>query len=326
MKNTNNIFVKYNGKEDTQISYCKNKILCIDEYGFITDKFVNSSVSEHSLKNQWYEKIEQYEDNYKKYLKSIKILRLVRLGIPLTLKNTIWKIFVHKDFLYNYKTLKSQENEYAHQIHVDIQRTFRTHYLFTKKYGRGQSELFNILTAFANFMPSIGYCQGMSNIAGIILMYFPEEEAFELLVNIVQKNKLETLFDKSLSKCNKIQLLQIELFKLITPDVLTHLDDNGVDLSIYAIGWYLTLFTRFNIKYVLRFWDLFLYLDFSIFLFIAASILKFFSNFIFKLKDEQLVEFMGKIDTFEMDIDEIIFNSVKYAKKFNYLNYKKKLN
>ena len=299
MKNTNNIFVKYNGKEDTQISYCKNKILCIDEYGFITDKFVNSSVSEHSLKNQWYEKIEQYEDNYKKYLKSIKILRLVRLGIPLTLKNTIWKIFVHKDFLYNYKTLKSQENEYANQIHVDIQRTFRTHYLFTKKYGRGQSELFNILTAFANFMPSIGYCQGMSNIAGIILMYFPEEEAFELLVNIVQKNKLETLFDKSLSKCNKIQLLQIELFKLIIPD---------------------------NIKYVLRFWDLFLYLDFSIFLFIAASILKFFSNFIFKLKDEQLVEFMGKIDTFEMDIDEIIFNSVKYAKKFNYLNYKKKLN
>jgi USP6 N-terminal-like protein len=321
MKNEQDISQNYNK------SLQNEQVLCTNEYGFITEQFRSTvEISAQSLKSKWYEIIEKYQNDYKKYRQSRNVLKIIRYGIPISLKYTLWKIFINKSFTHEYECLKKTPSEYSHQIHVDVQRTFRTHFLFFKPYGRGQSELFNILVAFSNYMPNIGYCQGMSNFAAILLMYFPEEEAFEMMVNVIQKNKLETLFDKSLSKISKIQHLQIELFKLIIPDILNHLLENNIDISVYAISWYLTLFTRFEIKYVLRFWDLFLYLDFSIFLFISTSIVKFFRDIILDLKGEQLVEFMGKIDTFEMDIESIIHDSLKYAHKYDYLLFKKKLN
>ncbi|WUR02168.1 Rab-like GTPase-activating protein [Vairimorpha necatrix] len=327
MDQKHDISKNYNITLVTDPSFPKEQVLCTNEYGFITDNFSNTiDINLHYIKKQWYEKIDKYKSDYKKYKKNPTILKLVRSGIPISLKYTVWKIFINRGFQHEYDLLKNVRTEYDHQIHVDVQRTFRKHYLFFKPYGRGQSELFNVLTASANFIPSIGYCQGMSSFAGIILMYFPEEEAFEMMVNIIKKNNLETLFDKSLSKIHKIQKLQSELMKLIIPDVLNHLIKNDIDINIYAISWYLTLFTRFEIRYVLRFWDLFLYFEFPIFLYIATSMLEFFGDVIMDLKDEQLVEFMSKIDTFEMDIDKIIFNSIKYAKKYDYQSFKKKLN
>ncbi|KAK6090911.1 hypothetical protein P3W45_000156 [Vairimorpha bombi] len=272
MKNEQDISQNYNK------SLQNEQVLCTNEYGFITEQFRSTvEISAQSLKSKWYEIIEKYQNDYKKYRQSRNVLKIIRYGIPISLKYTLWKIFINKSFTHEYECLKKTPSEYSHQIHVDVQRTFRTHFLFFKPYGRGQSELFNILVAFSNYMPNIGYCQGMSNFAAILLMYFPEEEAFEMMVNVIQKNKLETLFDKSLSKISKIQHLQIELFKLIIPDILNHLLENNIDISVYAISWYLTLFTRFEIKY--------------------------------------LVEFMGKIDTFEMDIESIIHDSLNNESK-----------
>lgn len=320
MNNDQEIMNKYN--KDT----VNENIVCTNEYGFLTDKFVTfPNIFFNNLKNKWYIIIEKYKTDTKKYKKNLKVHRLVSYGIPIPLKYTLWKIFSKKYFLHDYEILKNLKNENVHQIHVDVQRTFRNHFLFCKSYGRGQSELFNILLAFSNFMPNIGYCQGMSNFAAILLMYFPEEEAFEMMVSIIQKNKLDSLFDVNLSKIKKINNIQIELFKFVIPDVLNHLIQNNIDISIYAISWYLTLFTRFEIQYVLRFWDLFLFYDFSIFLFITTSIVKFFSSSILDLKGELLAIFMSKIDTFELDIDYVINESLKIYKKYHCQNYKKKL-
>lgn len=302
------------------------EVLCTNEYGFIIDDFKQHSYPDTtSLKPQWYSIIEQFGDQREKYKKSRKVQRLIKKGIPISLKYKIWKILINRPLHYDYEELISKQNEYYHQVHVDVQRTFRKHFLFSKSYGRGQSELFNILVAFSNYMPHIGYCQGMSNFAGILLMYFPEEEAFEMLVNIIKINKLETLFDKSLSKIKKIQDVQLEILKITIPDALNHLLINNIDISVYAISWYLTLFTRFDIELVLRIWDLFLYLDFTVLLFVSASILQFYSSIITGLKGEQLVEFMSKIDTLEIDIEVIIRNTIEMINRLDYYHYKKKL-
>ncbi|EQB61734.1 usp6 n-terminal like [Vairimorpha apis BRL 01] len=237
MNNDQEIMNKYN--KDT----VNENIICTNEYGFLTDKFVTfPNIFFNNLKNKWYIIIEKYKTDTKKYKKNLKVHRLVSYGIPIPLKYT----------------------------------TFRNHFLFCKSYGRGQSELFNILLAFSNFMPNIGYCQGMSNFAAILLMYFPEEEAFEMMVSIIQKNKLDSLFDVNLSKIKKINNIQIELFKFVIPDVLNHLIQNNIDISIYAIS-------------------------------------------------ELLAIFMSKIDTFELDIDYVINESLKIYKKYHCQNYKKKL-
>lgn len=50
-----------------------------------------------------------------------------------------------------------------------------------------QKHLFHVLAAYSMYNTEVGYCQGMSQIAALLLMYMDEEEAFwglsHLLVN-----------------------------------------------------------------------------------------------------------------------------------------------
>lgn len=304
----------------------QEEVLCTNEYGFIIEEFSNDTQSiPNNLKAEWYNVISKYGEQIERYRKSRKVQRLIRKGIPISLKYKMWKILVNRHLHYDYEDLINKQNEFYHQIHVDVQRTFRKHFLFNRSYGRGQSELFNILIAFSNYMPHIGYCQGMSNFAGILLMYFPEEEAFEMLVNIIKKNKLETLFDKNLSKIKVIQEVQIDILEKTCPEILDHLISNNIDISVYAISWYLTLFTRFDIELVLRIWDLFLYLDFTVLLIVSASIIDYCSDQITCRFGEQLVEFMSRIDSLNLDVDEIISKTCEMINRLEYYDYKKQL-
>ena len=47
--------------------------------------------------------------------------------------------------------------------------------MFRTRYGPGQRALFNVLRAFSNYDKQVGYCQGMTNIVTILLMYYTEE-------------------------------------------------------------------------------------------------------------------------------------------------------
>jgi hypothetical protein len=64
------------------------------------------------------------------------------------------------------------------QIELDLHRTFYTHELLVEKEGEGQKKLFRILAAYARVNPAVGYCQGMSYVAAVLLMNMPEEPAF----------------------------------------------------------------------------------------------------------------------------------------------------
>lgn len=68
-----------------------------------------------------------------------------------------------------------QPSQWSEQIDLDINRTYRNHIVFRERFGQGQVELFHILNAYAAYDPDVGYCQGMSDITGFLLMYIPEE-------------------------------------------------------------------------------------------------------------------------------------------------------
>ncbi|XP_062855737.1 USP6 N-terminal-like protein [Trichomycterus rosablanca] len=90
------------------------------------------------------------------------------------------------------------------QIALDLQRSFPTHRSLmgdSPEAIEGQAKLFRVLTAYAKYNPHIGYCQGMSYIAAVLLMLLGEEEAFWALVVLLEKPKyLSELFDSSLKK------------------------------------------------------------------------------------------------------------------------------
>ncbi|KAG1668130.1 hypothetical protein FOA52_003917 [Chlamydomonas sp. UWO 241] len=71
------------------------------------------------------------------------------------------------------------------QIEKDLPRTFPGH---AGMQGEGRAALRRVLAAYALRNPSVGYCQGMNFIAGVLLLAIPgsEEQAFFCLCALVE--------------------------------------------------------------------------------------------------------------------------------------------
>jgi len=71
-------------------------------------------------------------------------------------------------------------------IRRDIARTYPEHEFFKEKDGLGQESLFNVMKAYSLHDREVGYCQGSAFIVGLLLMQMPEEEAFAVVVKLMQ--------------------------------------------------------------------------------------------------------------------------------------------
>ena len=189
------------------------------------------------------------------------------------------------------------------QIHADIQRTLRHHCLFYDKFGFGQTMLYNVLHKFSEEMPEIGYCQGLSCISGVLLIYMPEKEAYSILKNFIILNNIQFLFDKSLSHLKPILFAQEKILKKLIPKIF---DKIKISLKNIMTKWYLTLFSRFPIEIVLRIWDLMFYFGFPVLLIVTATILKLKCKEIGEMKKDEFLMFLGSLEKSEYSTEEFI--------------------
>lgn len=67
----------------------------------------------------------------------------------------------------------------------DLSRTFPKHEFFKNAEGAGQESLFNVMKAYSLYDAEVGYCQGLSFIAGVLLLSMPDEQAFACLVHLM---------------------------------------------------------------------------------------------------------------------------------------------
>ncbi|OJD33339.1 gtpase activating protein [Diplodia corticola] len=122
-----------------------------------------------------------------------------------------------------------------------------------------QDGLFNLCKAYALFDAEVGYPQGVNFIAMPLLFNMPEEEAFCLLVRLMNKYGLRDLFVHDMPGLH-LHLYQFErLLEEFEPALYCHLHRRGVSPQLYATQWFLTLFAyRFPLQLVLRIYDLIL--------------------------------------------------------------------
>jgi hypothetical protein len=131
--------------------------------------------------------------------------------------------------------------EAASDIEKDLARTFPNHRRFATAHG--QKALGRILRAYASYDPEISYCQGMSFVAGILLMVLErEDEAFGALVLLLHgaDHALRPYYDSSLSA---LQLHLWQLGRLMPPALSAHLESVGALPSLYAASWLMTCFS-----------------------------------------------------------------------------------
>lgn len=239
--------------------------------------------------------------------------RTVFRGICNSMRKYVWLSIIRrrKDCvelcMAEYCRLRDTYSGFEYQIHVDIQRTLRNHAQYRDEYGEGQRRLFNVLVAYANYNTQIGYCQGMASFMGIVLMYYGELDGFNVLVNVLAG--MCTLFDSRLSMLPVLMRVQKEIFLHVIPEIYYLLKNEGVDLCMFVYAWYLTLFSRFDIKLVLRIWDVFVWHGLPVLLAVSAAVLLFYVKQLERMRGEQLVSFLCSLDSqavSEEDVERII--------------------
>ncbi|XP_054020097.1 TBC1 domain family member 1 isoform X6 [Dryobates pubescens] len=194
-----------------------------------------------------------------------KIHSAVGQGVPRHHRGEIWKFLAEQYHLKHqfpskqppkdtpYKELLKQLTSQQHAILIDLGRTFPTHPYFSAQLGAGQLSLYNILKAYSLLDQEVGYCQGLSFVAGVLLLHMSEEDAFKMLKFL--------MFDMGLRKQYRpdMTILQIQMYQLSRllhdyhRDLYNHLEEHEIGPSLYAAPWFLTMFaSQFPLGFVAR--------------------------------------------------------------------------
>eukprot|EP01024_Parvocaulis_polyphysoides_P027864 TRINITY_DN25194_c1_g1_i1.p1 TRINITY_DN25194_c1_g1~~TRINITY_DN25194_c1_g1_i1.p1 ORF type:complete len:668 (+),score=144.18 TRINITY_DN25194_c1_g1_i1:78-2081(+) len=139
--------------------------------------------------------------------------------------------------------LRRQE-EVEEVIRRDITRTFPRVPQF--ELINTQKALFNVLRAYAQQDPEVGYCQGMAFVVGILLMYLDQEPAFRLFCRLMgvggEGGHLRKYYLPDLGGF-KNALVKFEfLFAKHLPQLFEHMQQNGALAVLFAAPWFMTSF------------------------------------------------------------------------------------
>ncbi|KAI8630970.1 RabGAP/TBC [Xylariaceae sp. FL1651] len=168
-----------------------------------------------------------------------------------------------------------------------------------------QDGLFGVCKAYALFDEGVGYAQGMNFLIMPLLFNMPEEEAFCLLVRLMNQYKLRDLFIQDMPGLH-MHLYQFErLLEDFEPALYCHLHRRGITPHLYATQWFLTLFAyRFPLQLVLRIYDLILSEGLSAILRFGIVLMQKNSTTLLGMSDmSQLTNFL-KDKLFDVYIDQ----------------------
>ncbi|CAD7941386.1 unnamed protein product [Amoebophrya sp. A25] len=211
-----------------------------------------------------------------------KIKELVRRGLPECLRGAIWQRLAQsrelrqKHPLNLYETLKQKRNAPCEpDIRRDINRTFPKHVLYCDRQAMGQEQLLHVLRAYSLFNPEVGYCQGMGFIVGLLLCYLSEEDAFYMVVSLLENYRMSGLFKPNLPLLAKYFFQLNLLIKMHLPKLYEHFLLQNVEPTMYASQWFMTVCVyNFRFSTVCRVWDIFLAEGVKIIFRVALAILK----------------------------------------------------
>uniref|UniRef100_A0A1D1XP25 EVI5-like protein n=1 Tax=Anthurium amnicola TaxID=1678845 RepID=A0A1D1XP25_9ARAE len=255
----------------------------LDRFGFVKQDTINSSdgstrcspttdrVCEERRIKKWRKMIGIGGSDWKHYVrrKPHVVRRRIRKGIPDCLRGLVWQLISgSRDLLLLnpgvYEQLVIYESS-ASELDIirDISRTFPTHVFFQQRHGPGQRSLYNVLKAYSVYDRDVGYVQGMGFLAGLLLLYMSEEDAFWLLVALLKgavHAPMEGLYQVGLPLVQQYLFQFDQLVKEHLPKLGEHFSQEMINPSMYASQWFITVFSySFPFPLALRIWDVFLY-------------------------------------------------------------------
>ncbi|KFR15815.1 USP6 N-terminal-like, partial [Opisthocomus hoazin] len=293
-----------------------------DRFGFLQYllglfflKFALSSSPLHQQKQQEIERVDKWLKMLKKwgkYRNSDKVRRKRKSTCPdgqewciLPMSQAFEKLIEKSEIARKYcLQMKEQAKSFSSeikQIDLDVNRTFRNHIMFRDRYGVKQQALFHVLSAYSVYNTEVSYCQGMSQIAAILLMYLNEEDAFWALAQLLtnQRHAMHGLqVSSTIRKQRPEQAINFISFFLFPSLLLCWLcsssqDKEQMTTGIYTTKWFLQCFIdRTPFTLTLRLWDIYILEGERVLTAMAYTILKLHKKRLLKMTLEDLREFL----------------------------------
>ena len=187
-------------------------------------------------------------------------------------------------------------------IDLDIERTFPYLGIFKGDSPMAQ-DLREILRVFVISRPDIGYIQGLSFIAGILLLNMDKFKAFISLMNLILNPIMLPFYKMDNESIQQRLKLFKQVFYYNLPELCEHFDELGLLPENYFLSWNMTLFTRdVNLELAKRIWDVFMIEGIKA---IYSAAIVFLSHFESKLINMDFVEIMTCIGTIKnINFDE----------------------
>lgn len=142
-------------------------------------------------------------------------------------------------------------------IKLDISRTFPSLFIFQKG-GPYHDLLHSVLGAYTCYRPDIGYVQGMSFIAAVLILNLEEAEAFITFANLLNKPCQMAFFRVDHELMLKYFASFEVFFEENLPRLYSHFQANNLTPDLYLIDWIFTLYSKsLPLDVACRVWDVF---------------------------------------------------------------------
>ncbi|MCJ8731162.1 hypothetical protein PDJAM_G00196060 [Pangasius djambal] len=180
-------------------------------------------------------------------------------------------------------------------IKLDISRTFPSLCIFQKG-GPYHDVLHSILGAYTCYRPDVGYVQGMSFIAAVLILNMNTADAFIAFANLLNKPCQMAFYRVD----HSLMLTYFAAFEVFfeenLPKLFAHFKSNNLTPDIYLIDWIFTLYSKsLPLDIACRVWDVFCR-DSEEFLFrTALGILRFYGDVLTHMDFIHMAQFLTRL-------------------------------
>ncbi|GAV07756.1 hypothetical protein RvY_17562 [Ramazzottius varieornatus] len=284
-----------------------------DRYGFIHDQRIPSSTKNDSkmveteLKrvHKWLQMLQNWDN----VVGTEKFRRRIYKGIPNKVRSEVWRRLLKIEEIKReqegvYKKMRDLAREQSpeiRQIDLDVNRTYRNHEMFRERYGIKQQALFHVLAAYSMYNTEVGYCQGMSQVAALLLMYMSDEDAFWAMSALLSDKKyaMHGFFLPGFPKLMRFQTQHEAILKKYLPKVKKHMDKHDVHTNLYSVKWFFQCFLdRVPFHLCLRLWDVYLYEGERLLIAMAFNVFRMHEKAVLKLKSME-----GVVDLLQRNLE-----------------------
>lgn len=279
-----------------------------DKYGFIHSSRLPDKYTGHEAKvrdqenvrlNKWRKMLEAWD----KYYPNDKLRRRVYKGIPNAVRAEVWlrlldvaRIKAEQEG--KYLEMRERARKWSpdiRQIDLDVNRTYRNHIMFRERYSVKQQALFHVLAAYSVYNTEVGYCQGMSQIAALLLMYMNEEDAFWAISVLMtdERHAMHGFFIQGFPKLRRFQEHHDRVLGRLLPKLKRHLDRYEMHTSLYTLKWFFQCFLdRVPFTLTLRLWDAYVLDGEPVLTAMSYTLLRLHRKTLLKQGMEEMIEFL----------------------------------